>query len=373
MSSIVVTGLRAGYCQTPVLDNVRLDVASGTTTAILGASASGKTTLLRAIAGFLRPLAGRIEVGGRVLSDETTFVAPHRRAVGYVRQDGALFPHLDVAGNITFGLSRVKRRRTDTVCELLELVGLSPDLARRRPDQLSGGQQQRIALARALARQPDVVLLDEPFSSLDAGLRATTRRATAAALAERRATTVLVTHDQTEALSFADQIAILRDGRVIQAGPPAEVYAAPADPDLAQFLGEAVVLPARAHGTVAYCALGSVGLVKPAHGSVVIVLRPEQIRLSTDHFNGENGAATATGVVKTVAYYGHDAMVELDLVPGAVRVLVRLAGTPLPALGSRAGLQVQGAARAFPTASFDQHPPNVAGVVPRQQGSRAVL
>jgi iron(III) transport system ATP-binding protein len=348
MSSITISRVRAGYDRTPVLDDVSLVVASGTTTAILGASGGGKTTLLRTIAGFLRPLAGRVEVGGRLLSEENTFVAPHRRAVGYVRQDGALFPHLDVAGNITFGLSRAQRRRADTVGELLELVGLSPDLGRRRPDQLSGGQQQRIALARALARRPDVVLLDEPFSSLDASLRATTRSATAAALAERGATTVLVTHDQTEALSFADQVAILRDGRFVQVGAPDEVYTAPADPDLAQFLGDAVVLPGRARGAVADCALGTVGLVEPAHGGVVMVLRPEQIQLSAHLDNRETGAATTTGVVTALSYYGHDALVELDLVPAAVPVLARLSGTPLPALGDHVCVNVQGAARAFP-------------------------
>ena len=203
-----------------MLEEVSLTVAAGTDGG-LGASGGGKTTLLRAIAGFLRPAAGRIVINDRVLSDDTASVAPHRRPVGYVRQDGTLFPHLDVAGNITFGL-RAERRRAGVVGELLELVGLAPDLARRNPAQLSGGQQQRVAFARALARRPEVVLLDEPFSSLDAALRAETRRATATALAESGATALLVTHDQAEALSCADQIAILRDKRLVQVGTPAQ-------------------------------------------------------------------------------------------------------------------------------------------------------
>ncbi len=343
-----MTGLRAGYDGAPVLDGVGFDVPAGSTTAVLGASGCGKTTLLRLIAGFLRPESGRISVGDRVLSDERTFVPPHLRAVGYVRQDGALFPHLDVAGNVTFGLPRAQRRRAEPVPELLELVGLSPNLAHRRPDQLSGGQQQRVALARALARRPAVVLLDEPFSSLDAGLRAATRSATAAALAERGATSILVTHDQSEALSFADQIAILRDGRLVQIGAPTDVYTEPADPELAKFLGEAVILPAEATGTVAQCALGTVSLVHPAHGAITIILRPEQIRLLSD-LDGEPNGPVATGVVRSVDYYGHDALVELELQSTAVRVQARLMGTPIPVPGTRAALQVHGAARAFPS------------------------
>jgi len=347
VNSVTISGLTAGYESTPVLDDVSLTVAAGSTTAILGPSGGGKTTLLRAVAGFLRPAGGRIEIGDLVVSDTATFVAPHRRAVGYVRQDGALFPHLDVAGNLTFGLSRAARRRPGAVEELLELVGLSPDLARRRPDQLSGGQQQRVALARALARRPTVVLLDEPFSSLDAGLRAQTRSATAAALAERQATTLLVTHDQAEALSFADQVAVLRHGRLVQVGAPAVVYTAPADPELAHFLGDAVVLPAQAHGALALCALGAVDLLNPAYGAVNIVLRPEQIKLTEVAANARHPAGTVPAVVRKVAYYGHDALVELDLHGSAAPVLARLAGVPLPSPGSPVTLHVTGGANAF--------------------------
>ena len=348
MSSVLVTGLSASYDRTPVLEDVSLTVAPGTTTAILGASGGGKTTLLRAVAGFLRPQTGRIEIGGRVMSDAATFVPPHRRAVGYVRQDGALFPHLDVAGNLTFGLPRRARRRSGVVGDLLELVGLPPDLARRRPDQLSGGQQQRVALARALARQPEVVLLDEPFSSLDAGLRAQTRQVTAAALAERGATVLLVTHDQAEALSFADQVAILREGRLVQVGSPTGVYDAPVDPEIAQFLGDAVLLPGHGHGTAAQCALGTVRLVDAADGAVTLVLRPEQIRLSETASSHEEDAGRVSAVVRSIAYYGHDALVELDLHTSDHQVLARLPGTGAPQPGTPVTLRVDGAARAFP-------------------------
>ena len=347
MNSITISGLTAGYERTPVLDDVDLTVAGGSTTALLGSSGSGKTTLLRAVAGFLRPVAGRIEIGDLVVSDPATFVAPHRRAVGYVRQDGALFPHLDVGHNLTFGLSRAARRRPGVVEELLELVGLPGDLARRRPDQLSGGQQQRVALARALAREPTVVLLDEPFSSLDAGLRAQTREATAAALAERKATTLLVTHDQAEALSFADQVAVVRRGQLVQVGPPAEVYGAPADPELARFLGDAVVLPARAQGARADCALGSVDLVNPAYGAVDVVLRPEQIKLTAVPASAPHQPGTVAALVRGVDYYGHDALVDLDLPGVAEPVLARVAGGPLPTPGSRVIVRVVGVANAF--------------------------
>ncbi len=347
MSAVLITSLQASYDRVPVLLDVSLSVAAGTTTAILGASGGGKTTLLRAIAGFFRPQAGHISIGDQVVSDRNTFVPPHRRAVGYVRQEGALFPHLDVAGNLTFGLPRSSRRQAAVVGELLELVGLPRDLAQRRPDQLSGGQQQRVALARALARKPAVVLLDEPFSSLDAGLRAQTRQVTAAALAERNATTVLVTHDQAEALSFADQVAILRRGELAQVGSPAHLYDAPVDPEVAQFLGDAVLLPGSAHGTKASCALGTVNIVAPADGAVTLVLRPEQIRL-VDPSNGDYGPNTVDAVVGQVSYFGHEAMMRLELSQKDLVVLARVRGSDAAPPGTPVVLHVEGKVRAFP-------------------------
>jgi len=199
-----VAGLCKSFSTQPVLRGVDLDVPVGSFTAILGPSGSGKTTLLRILAGFDRMDAGSVVIGGQVMEDGRRFVRPQRRGIGYVPQEGALFPHLTVADNVGFG---VPRRERKGMAHLVEMVGLT-GLERRYPHQLSGGQQQRVALARALAIQPKVVLLDEPFSSLDASLRDGVRRDVAHILAEANATTILVTHDQDEALGLADQIAV---------------------------------------------------------------------------------------------------------------------------------------------------------------------
>jgi iron(III) transport system ATP-binding protein len=191
---------------------------------VLGPSGCGKTTLLRVVAGFLRPDDGQVWLGDELVAGPGVWVAPERRGLGYVAQEGNLFPHLDVAANITYGLTRQQRRARARVGELLEIVGLSGDLASRRPDQLSGGQQQRVALARALARQPDVVLLDEPFSALDAELRVATREAVAAAIAHEHATVVLVTHDPDVARVLPRTVTI-RDGRIGGEGRSGEEYA----------------------------------------------------------------------------------------------------------------------------------------------------
>ncbi|MEV0564107.1 ABC transporter ATP-binding protein [Dactylosporangium sp. NPDC050588] len=339
-AGISVTGLTVGYGGPPVLDQVDLRVRAGGITAVLGPSGSGKTTLLRAIAGFIRPDRGRIEVRGEVLTDGPALVAPERRGIGYVRQDGALFPHLDVTGNITFGLPRAERRRAAQVEPLLELVGLSPDLARRRPDELSGGQQQRVALARALAREPSVVLLDEPFSSLDTALRAATREATRAALAERGATTVLVTHDQGEALSFADQVAVMFDGRFAQVDSPAGVYAAPATPEVGRFLGDAMLLRGQAGGRTVHCCLGQLDLAEPATGDVLVMVRPEQLVLR------EPSGTTAT--VASVTYHGADAMVRLDLAGQSTHLVARVPGDRTPRPGDEVGVAVPAPVRSFP-------------------------
>ncbi|TNM36705.1 ABC transporter ATP-binding protein, partial [Nocardioides albidus] len=216
MTALEIRGLQAGYGRTTVLQGLDLRVASGVT-AILGSSGCGKTTLLRAVAGFVEPSAGTIDVAGRRVVDRGREHAPggarsvpaRSRGIGYVPQEGALFPHLSVARNVAFGLPRARRRDAAAVVDAaLELVELDPALARRYPHELSGGQQQRVALARALAPRPALVLLDEPFSSLDASLREETGRAVVRALRAADAAAVLVTHDQGEALSLADQVAV---------------------------------------------------------------------------------------------------------------------------------------------------------------------
>ncbi|WP_298460487.1 ABC transporter ATP-binding protein [uncultured Cellulomonas sp.] len=345
MSEVRLSGISAGYAATPVLDAVDLTVRAGSTTAVLGGSGSGKTTLLRIIAGFLRPTAGEVTIGGRTVAGPGTWVPPERRGVGYVRQEGSLFPHLSVAGNIAFGLPWPRRRHRDRVLELLDLVGLPAELADRQPDHLSGGQQQRVALARALAPGPDLVLLDEPFSSLDTALRASTRQATARALRATGATAILVTHDQGEALSFADEVAILGGGAFRQVAAPPVVYGEPVDAQVAVFLGDAVLVPGTATAGRVDCTLGSLtvrGFV--THGPVEVMLRPEQIALT------RAGAGRVDATVVSIAYFGHDAVVELDLVDDATRhgIRARVVGLQPPSPGDRVGLDVIGPVRVYP-------------------------
>ncbi|WP_454856554.1 ABC transporter ATP-binding protein [Promicromonospora soli] len=352
MSELKITGVSAGYGSETVLDDVELTVAEGATTAVLGGSGSGKTTLLRVVAGFLRPAEGTVTVGGRTVAGPGTWLQPERRGVGYVRQDGALFPHLSVAGNIAFGLPWPRRRHHDRVLELLDLVGLPAAIAERHPDQLSGGQQQRVALARALAPRPGLILLDEPFSSLDTALRAATREATARALRATGATVVLVTHDQDEALSFADEVAILQAGRFRQVASPRTVYREPVDAEVAEFLGDALLMAGSAADGGVTCRLGRL----PVHeadvdGDVDVMIRPEQLTLTRP------GAGVLDAVVRDVDYFGHDAVVELDLAdaePGDP-VRSRVLGVDAPAVGELVGVSVVGRVRTYPRGLGSRH------------------
>ncbi len=327
-SDLWVLDLWKGYAAgQPVLQGVNLSVPAGSLVAVLGMSGCGKTTLLRAIAGFERVQRGRIALGTQTLDDGRAYVPPERRGIGYVPQEGALFPNLSVRANIAFGLSRAQRRMS-VVDELLELVGLVP-LARRYPHQLSGGEQQRVAHARALARRPEVLLLDEPFSSLDASLRATVREEVSALLRRQGATTVLVTHDQEEALSLADSVAVLRDGVIVQQGTPAELYSTPVDAPLASFLGAANLIEARFDGGWAYTVLGQLQLHPDptrapglTHG--VVIVRPEQLRVSP----GDESPEGLPGTVEQCRYYGHDALlrIRLDAPNGKQVLLARVPG-----------------------------------------------
>jgi iron(III) transport system ATP-binding protein len=352
MTSLTVRGVTRSFGPTQVLAGVDLHVPERTVTAVLGPSGCGKTTLLRLVAGFDDPDSGTILFG-----DETVYGAgrsrpPQRRRVGYVPQEGALFPHLSVAANVAFGLSR-RDRTAGRVAELLELVGLEPALADRQPHQLSGGQQQRVALARALAPRPAIVLLDEPFSSLDAALRDSTRRAVGAALAAAGATAVLVTHDQAEALSLADQVAVMRDGRLVQLDSPEQVYRSPSDAGVARFVGEAVLLPGQVRDGRVACALGSLPVRANGSGSpdgpARILLRPEQILLGAAGSDGEADAGVEARV-RDVSYFGHDAAVRLELT-GGPEVLARVAGHLVPAPGATVRLTVAGEVLAYPAES----------------------
>jgi iron(III) transport system ATP-binding protein len=328
----------------PVLRGVNLSVPAGTQVSVLGLSGCGKTTLLRAIAGFERAQRGRIALGTRTLDDGHRYVPPERRGIGYVPQEGALFPNLNVRANVAFGLSRAERR-TSIVDELLELVGLLP-LARRFPHQLSGGEQQRVALARALARRPEVILLDEPFSSLDASLRVTVREEVSALLRRQGATTMLVTHDQEEALSLADTVAVLRDGVIVQQGTPAELYSRPVDARLASFLGEANLLEATFEGDSAQTMLGRLRL-HPDHARApgitegVVIVRPEQLLVSRDEGESTDGLP---GTIEQCRYYGHDALLHIRPreQPRGVALIARVQGEQALSVGTAVLLSARG-------------------------------
>ncbi|TCZ66699.1 ABC transporter ATP-binding protein [Roseicella aquatilis] len=277
-----LSGIRHAYGGRDVIRGVDLHVRPGEILCLLGPSGDGKTTLLRLVAG-LEPLqAGRIELGGVVVGEPGREVPPEQRHVGFVFQDYALFPHLTVAGNVAFGLSRLPRgERGRAVAEALARVGLDA-YAEAYPHMLSGGQQQRVAVARALAPRPQVVLLDEAFASLDARLREQVRDDTLHVLQSAGIPAMVVTHDAEEAMFLADRIALMRQGRVVQLGPPEELYLAPIDPFVATFLGEVNRLPALVRAGRAETAIGAVPL-RPgtglAEGPAELLLRPEGLRI----------------------------------------------------------------------------------------------
>jgi iron(III) transport system ATP-binding protein len=266
----------------PVVNNLSFSLAQNSITAILGPSGCGKTTTLRLIAGFERPDSGSIVLNGTDLAQ----TPPERREIGFVFQEYALFPHLTVLENAMFGLHKLpKKTRLETARSILALVGLSI-FEKRYPHQLSGGQQQRVALARALAPNPKLVLLDEPFSSLDAGLRENTRGEVREILQKTQATALLVTHDQEEAMTFADQLLVMRDGNLEQAGAPEAIYAAPRTAFVASFLGKTNLIPARVQNGMAETALGSFG-VPDVSGNTMLSIRPEDLRFSPVGMRGE--------------------------------------------------------------------------------------
>jgi iron(III) transport system ATP-binding protein len=346
VSSLDVRGAHKAYGPVRALSGVDLSVASGALVAVLGPSGCGKTTLLRCVAGFERLDGGEIRVGDRRVAGPRAHLPPHRRRVAVVPQEGALFPHLSVAGNVAYGLD-LAARRSNRVAEVLDLVGLAGH-ADRMPHQLSGGQQQRVAVARALAPRPPLVLLDEPFSARDAALRAELRRDVRAALRADGATAVLVTHDQAEALSISDEVAVMRAGQIVQTGAPSDVYRTPADPWVAAFVGEAVLLPATLDGGHARTPLGTVLVLGPTNGATTVTafLRPEQLRLLPA---GTAGAVPATVLRRD--FHGHDALFLLGL-DGGQQVSARMfdpAGTAF-AVGDRVAVQVRGEARVFGTA-----------------------
>lgn len=322
------------------LDRFDLEVATGHIVTLLGPSGSGKTTALRLIAGFDRPNSGSIDVGGVTVSSDDTFVAPESRKVGMVFQDYALFPHLTVSGNIGYGVDRETRR--GRVPEMLELVGLG-QLGDRMPHELSGGEQQRVALARALAPKPNVILLDEPFSNLDAALRSKVRTEIAEILRTAGTTAVFVTHDQEEALSTSDSVAVMREGRVIQAASPDDLYRKPVDEWVAGFLGDADFFTGHATAGRVETPVGS--FPTDLSGPVRVMVRPESVVLSPS----DRGDA----VVRQREFFGHDQLVTLALSDGS-QLRARIGPTPHFELGDSVSFSVE-RATTFPANGSAPH------------------
>ena len=379
---VLVDAVNVSLGGSPVLRSASISAAPGRTLAILGPSGCGKTTLLRVLAGLQRVDSGRVVFGDELMSGPaaprngksgngarkngaarngtsgngvsangvsgpTVHVAADKRGVGMVFQDWSLFPHLTVAANVAFGLPRGERPRSRIlprpasrrVHDLLDLVGI-PELADRLPGSLSGGQQQRVALARALAPQPSVLLLDEPFSSLDTTLRVDVRAEVAALLRELEVTCVFVTHDQDEAFVLGDEVAVMRDGRVIQQAAPAVLYEQPADRWLAGFVGEADTVVGRAEGDVAHTALGPMRLRSPADGPVDVLVRPEELSLA----EGDSGA------VAHIEFFGHDTLYYIRSSDGGV-LRCRTTGAPRFRIGATVDLRHSGVSTvAFPRA-----------------------
>ncbi|RME57372.1 MAG: ABC transporter ATP-binding protein [Caldilineae bacterium] len=322
-------------------NGVNVSLRRGQLLALVGPSGCGKTTTLRLIAGFERVDAGEIELDGQIVASPTVHQPPEKRRVGMVFQEYALFPHLNVGDNVAFGLGHLpaeeRRRRVE---EVLELVGLS-GMGDRMPHELSGGQQQRVALARALAPQPALILLDEPFSNLDAGLRVRVRAEVRAILKQANATAIFVTHDQEEALSLVDQVAVMLDGKVQQVAPPQQIYRQPATRAVAEFIGDANFIPGVAHGRTVECEFGPLDIQLPVEGPVDVLIRPENLEI-TPAPPGEQ-----VHRVRALHFFGHDQLVSVEMANGR-RLDVRLGPTYQFAIGQPVHVKVRGPVIAYP-------------------------
>ncbi|WP_448151931.1 ABC transporter ATP-binding protein [Castellaniella caeni] len=339
-TSMILSQIRKRFGPTEVLRGIDLAIPQGSVLALLGPSGCGKTTLLRLIAGFDPLDEGQIAFGERIVASPTVFVPPERRGIGYVPQEGTLFPHLTVEGNIRFGLPRQDGRR-QRVEKVLALTGLA-GLGKRYPHELSGGQQQRVALARALAPGPSLVLLDEPFNALDLDLRRSMCEEVVRVLRQTGTTTVLVTHDPGEAFAVSDQLAVMQAGRIMQCARPEAVYWKPASPAAARLTGATLCLPgALTDDQTATCALGAIALHPESprpDGNASILIRPEQVLWS----------AQGPGIPATVGYRsfrGDHTLIGVDL--AELCLDLRVPSLSAPALGASGYLRVQGACMAF--------------------------
>ena len=328
--SVAVTGLDKSFDGPEVLRGISLAVEPGEIVALLGPSGCGKTTLLRSIAGLETIDAGEVWVGDRVVSTPDQSVAPEKRKVGMVFQDWALFPHMSVARNVGYGLSRSERAE-GRVEEALAMVGLE-GFGDRDPSTLSGGQQQRVALARTLAPRPSVLLLDEPFSNLDTTLRVQVRLEVRRILIQLGITTVFVTHDQEEAFVLGDRVAVMNEGQIVQVDTPADLYARPVSAWVASFVGDANLYLTSAHDGRAATQVGDIALADTsAAGPLQVLVRPEQLEL----VDGDDG------VVDLVEFYGHDAMYDVMLHDGQL-MKVRTSQAPVYRRGDHVCVQYTG-------------------------------
>ncbi len=308
MTELVIeaVGVTKRYGETVALDECDLSVPAGAVVTLLGPSGTGKSTMLRVLAGFDRPDGGTVSIRGRTVVGPGVFVPPEQRRVGVVLQDYALFPHMTVGANVGYGLGRNKGRDA-RVGDILDVVGLT-GLGERFPHELSGGQQQRVALARALAPSPDVVILDEPFSNLDDTLRARVRAEIISIIREAGTTALFITHDQEEALSISDYVAVMSKGRIIQMAGPQELYWEPVDAWVGSFVGDANFVRGRGTGGSVDSVLGA--FRGDGEGEVWLMVRPEQVRLHLD----PAGVARVTGR----EFFGHDQIVTVAFDDGTL-------------------------------------------------------
>ena len=294
------------YGSEVVLSDFNLDIWNGSIVGILGISGSGKTTALRLLAGFDKPDSGIIEMRDKVISSEETFLPPEERNVGMVFQDYALFPHLNVEKNISFGLSRdeIKSGRLEEVLSMCNLEAYR----NKFPQELSGGQQQRVSLARALAPKPEVILLDEPFTSLDAHMARDLREEVVSLLRQTETTALIVTHDQEEALSVCDVVSVLENGSVIQSATPQEIYLNPVSQTVANSVGDPNILKGFSVDGRVETSLGT--FVTAYNGALDVSIRPECIELVLD--------SEGSYVVKECTFYGHDQVISFQNSKGEV-------------------------------------------------------
>lgn len=323
------------------VDSISFAVQAGQFVTLLGPSGCGKTTTLRLIAGFETPDNGAIRFQNQAIADRNIFVPPKDRHIGMVFQDYALFPHLNVAQNIGFGLQKNVNKKTTRIAEMLELVGLE-GLEARMPFELSGGQQQRVALARALAPAPAMLLLDEPFSSLDAALRAQLRTEMRAILRRTGITCIFVSHAQDEALSLSDIVVVMFNGKTAQIAPPEMLYNYPATLEVATFVGEANLISGVAHGTFAETPLGKNELLQPASGKGQILIRPEAVE-----FLPKESDEGVSAHVLWSEYYGHDRRIGLNLSNGT-QITARIASTYDLLLDTEVRVRVRGRVMFYP-------------------------